>query len=338
MALMAGGSARHFPKEMVEEHGDMSDWRNACGTGAFMLTDVVPGSTITYSKNPDYWMKDPVNTGNTLPYVDVVKQFVIPDQSTMLSAFRTGKLDIVHELLWEDKDSLLSSEPSLETSQKISSPYCVYARLDKDLPFNDIRVRQAMNLAVNQQELVDDYYEGNAALFAYPYPDSPDHSSFFIPLEDLPSEPTVEGSECSARELFGHDIEKAKQLLADAGYPDGFVTSVVCQTSDADFLSIIKEYLLTVNIDLKIDALEFSIYNSTQRGRNHEELLLTEVKTHSFPFRMLDVIPGQVDNVAFVDDPMLTSNYAEILKYVGKDDAKVAELIRGVTPYRLENS
>ena len=104
----------HMAPEVVEMYGDGSDWRNVVGTGAFMLTDFVPGSLMQYEKNPNFWMKDPI-LGNQLPYMDGIKVYVIADKSTQLAAFRTGKVDMLSgpTLLWEDVDQLVAENSDL---------------------------------------------------------------------------------------------------------------------------------------------------------------------------------------------------------------------------------
>ena len=77
-------------------------------------------------------------------------------------------------------------------------------------PFDDIRVRRALNMAVNKQEIVKPYYGGNAELFAYPM--HTDYVGYYEPLDQMP---------IAAQELFVYNPDKAKALLAEAGYPNG---------------------------------------------------------------------------------------------------------------------
>ena len=59
----------YMPREVVEEYGDMNDWRRVIGTGPFMLTDYVEGSVMTFERNPNYWRKHPI-FGDQMPYLD----------------------------------------------------------------------------------------------------------------------------------------------------------------------------------------------------------------------------------------------------------------------------
>ena len=79
--------------EAIEQHGDVADWRNLVGTGPFMLTDWVDGSSMTWVKNPDYWGHDEKYPENRLPYIDELVRLIMPDQATRISAMRTGQID-----------------------------------------------------------------------------------------------------------------------------------------------------------------------------------------------------------------------------------------------------
>ena len=330
MAMISGASARHFPPDMVEMYGDMTDWHNSCGTGPFMLTDYVPGSSMTYTRNPNYWMEDPANPGYTLPYTDTVKQLIIPDKSTRLAGLRTGKLDALHEYSFEDKESLVKTRPDLQFNYRLAPPDALFTRLDKpELPTSDIRVRWAMNMAIDRQSIVDDYYQGHAELFGYPYPPLKEHEPFYVPLSEMPQ---------TVQDYYNYNPDKAKQMLKEAGYPDGFKITVICEVGDSDFVSIIADYMSAINIDLEIQALETSIYTTTLRARKHDAMIYTETKTYSFPFRMLDCIKSNPDNVAFWETPQTVETYAKVNASVGKDDAEVARLLREITPHRLEQA
>ena len=78
---VVNGVAFMMPPEVIEQHGDGKDWRNLVGTGPFMLTDLVEESSITLTKNPDYWGYDEKYPENQLPYVDEVRYVIIPDEA-----------------------------------------------------------------------------------------------------------------------------------------------------------------------------------------------------------------------------------------------------------------
>ena len=87
------------------------------GTGAFMITDFVPGSVATLKRNPNYWDKDPIGPGkgNALPYIDELRYLIIPDASTREAAMRTGKIDQwgLTGDQWETVNTLKKNVPAL---------------------------------------------------------------------------------------------------------------------------------------------------------------------------------------------------------------------------------
>ena len=84
-----------YPPEVIQQHGDAKDWRNLVGTGPFMLTDHVEGSSLTYTKNPNYWGYDAKFPENRLPYIDRLRVLEMKEEATRLAALRSGKLDLV---------------------------------------------------------------------------------------------------------------------------------------------------------------------------------------------------------------------------------------------------
>ena len=222
-----------IPKEVAD--AGAGNWKNVNGTGPFLLADFVQGNSNTYVKNPNYWDTAKINGVDVkLPLVDKVIYRTIKDEATFLTALRTAKLDILECIRWSAVDELKKNAPQLQWSKWLSMNGQFLALRVDTKPFDDIRVRRALNLAVNKQEIVKEYYGGNAELFAYPQ--HPDYLGYFEPLEAMPD---------SIKELFTYNPEKAKKLLAEAGVPKGFSFKVqVCSCSPdlMDLLPMLAAY------------------------------------------------------------------------------------------------
>jgi len=330
LLLVIGDNMYQVCPDVTEKYGDQSDWRNQVGTGPYFLDDYVTSSSLTYKRNPDYWMNDPLHPENQLPYLGTIKSMIIPDLSTRLSALRTGKIDQLAAISWEDAEMLMKQSPDLEFKTVVAGPTLLVMRVDKpELPFYDIKVRRAMNIAMNQQEMVDEYYGGNAVLFGVPYPPSPTYSEIFTPLEEQSAE---------VQEMYTYNPERAKELLAEAGFPDGFTTKINCASSEADYLSIAREYLLEVGIDMVIEPLESSVFRSVGRGRTHEEMITEFCVDYAFPFRLLMVRQESFDNRSYFEDPFTRQSYEAINAVIGKNDAEVNKLIKAVGKFSLEQA
>ncbi len=326
--------------DVYEEYGDATDWKNDITTAPFLLKDFSPGTSVTFEKNPNFWGKDPCGKGkgNQLPYMDGVKFFVIADASTRLASFRTGKIDLMAEQKWDDVKLLMEQCPEVTFLSTVGHNDIPTCRVDKEeLPFKDLRVRQAMNLAVNQEEIKELYYEGHAFLVGWPFYPIKSHEPFYTPLEEMPAEPKIPGSECSVQELFEFKPDKAKQLLAEAGYPDGFKTKIDCDVSQTDYLAMIREYLLSVGIDMEIVPHEAGDFRSINRGRTHEEMLFKETKMWQFPYKMHEVRSESMDCLSFYENPRTREVYDEVNKYLGKDDPKWMKALKDITPFMLED-
>jgi peptide/nickel transport system substrate-binding protein len=342
-AIYTGSWLYQYPKEVVEVYGDMQDWHNVVGTGPWILTDYVNGSSLTFDRNPNYWQYDPIHPENRLPYMDKLKWMIITDASTQLAAFRTGALDtsLGVAVSHEDGEMLLDAHPELHYVTLPGLDNHLYMRVDKpELPCSNLLVRQALTLSIDKEELIRDYYDGFADLLGTPYPPDKAWAPFYTPLDEMPTEPFTPGSECSVQELFYHsdnDVAKAKQLLAQAGYPDGFKMSIVCATpAETDFLSIIKQYFAELDVELEIQQLEGSIINGMRRSRSYEEGIYTASPTAAFPYDMHNTRKESFDCFSYYENPVTRAAYEEERKYVMKDDAKYAAALKEVVPFILE--
>jgi peptide/nickel transport system substrate-binding protein len=109
---------------------------------------------------------------------------------------------------WSHVDEMKKSVPALQWHKYLANGgQFIALRMDQK-PFDDIRVRRAVNLAVNKQEIIKAYYGGNAEMLAWPM--HPTYTGYYEPLEQMPD---------AVKELYSFNPAKAKQLLAEAGYP-----------------------------------------------------------------------------------------------------------------------
>jgi len=162
-----GYNSSIMPKEVAD--AGAADWKNVTGTGPFTVADYVPGNSQTYAKRPDYWDKERFGEAEfRLPFVDKVVYRIIKDDSTRVTAFRTGKLDIMEVVSWENMNTLTKAAPQIKSKQWTSFYGTMMVLRTDQKPFDDIRVRRALNMAVDKQEIIKTFYNGNAELFAFP--------------------------------------------------------------------------------------------------------------------------------------------------------------------------
>jgi len=236
-----------MPREVWEQFGDLNDPNHQVGMGPFMLEDVVPDSSMTWKRNPNYHLFDPFFPDNRLPYADTLQAIVIPDESTRLAALRTHKAD------WEwvpyDKvDGMLQSNPELKMRMvQPDSSNTMWPRNDI-APYSDKRVRQAISMAIDQPAILEEYYQGRAFMLTWPV--MPSFSDHYTPLEELPE---------NSRMLYEHQPARARELLAEAGYPNGFSTEVQVSSANPrgiEVMSLVQGWLEEVGITMTIKVME----------------------------------------------------------------------------------
>jgi len=248
------------PRETADV--DAKSWRNLVGSGPFSMTRYVQGNSQSYAKNPDYWDSEQLNGKQyAIPFIDRLNYRIIKDEATYLTGLRTGKLDILEAIRWIAVDHLKETTPELNWHRWLSTSGNFIAMRQDFPPFADRRVRRAMNLAINQAEIVELFYGGHAELMAFPQ--HPGFGDYFQPLEEMPA---------SVQELFDYDPEKAKALLVEAGYEDGFeVTVQVCSCSpnNMDLIPLLEGYYAKIGVQLIIQPLEYASFLSMMTTRNH---------------------------------------------------------------------
>ena len=248
------------PKEVSD--AGAGNWKNLNGTGPFMLTDYVQGNAVTFSKNDLYWDKEKIaGQSYKLPFVDKIIYRTIKDEAAFLTALRTGKLDVLEGMRWSAVAELKKNAPALKWKRWVNTGGTFMAMRVDTKPFDDIRVRRALNMAVNKQEIVSAYYGGNAVLFGYPM--HPDYAGYYETLDQMP---------IAAQELFKYNPDKAKALLAEAGFPKGFSFKMQvcsCSPDHMDLAPLLAAYLDKVGVKMEIQPMEYGAFLSAMTTKTN---------------------------------------------------------------------
>ena len=277
-----------YPPEVIQEYGHMQDWKTAVGTGPYMLTDWVKGSAITYTKNPNYWGNDEKFPENRLPYLDEIKLLVMPESSTRLAAFRTGKVGRLSDVDLDQARALQRTNQELLWKTTLGTSFSFAMDVRKP-PFDDINVRRAMQLALDVETIGDTFFGGLGQNTPTGFAGR-STIGFHTPFEEWPEELKAA--------YTTYDPERAKQLLAEAGYPNGFKTKLMidpARTSDSnlDHTQLAVTYWAEIGADVEIDIVEAAVwrarvnahsYEGMTRGFNnvnYDPLVIARVATYS---------------------------------------------------------
>ena len=227
-----------------ESYGDVD---NVLGSGEFTVTEWVPNDHYTLTRNEKYWGEMPIATSITCR--------VIPEGSARTIALEAGEIDVVWSVDPTDCANVESNPDVKLLSQPSTGIDYVGMNTQKE-KFSDKRVRQAINYALDKQTFVDTIIEGRG-LVANSYINA-----------------AIPGWTDEV-EAYPYDPEKAKELLAEAGYPDGFECSIFVngdlRTRSAQ---ILQAQLADVGIKVDISTYEWGALLDTLNAGEHEMFLL----------------------------------------------------------------
>ncbi|WP_299088015.1 ABC transporter substrate-binding protein [uncultured Metabacillus sp.] len=178
----------------VEKYGE--DFRkNPVGTGPFKFVEWKQNDRIVLEKNENYWLKG-------YPKLNQVIFRVIPENTARLNALVNGEIDLMDGVNNSDEETITGND-QLQLIERPSMNVGYLGFTTNRPPFDNKLVRQALSHAIDKQAIIDAFYGGKAEPAKNPMP------------------PSIEGYNDEIKD-YEYDQEKAKQLLAEAGYPDGF--------------------------------------------------------------------------------------------------------------------
>jgi len=236
--------ANHYmwilPKEGVEGKFDLAT--KAIGSGPFILEKWEDNVEAILKRNPDYYEKGK-------PYLDEVRIMVVPDQGARIAAFRAGQAESIGIISPREVENLRKSNPDINVSKVLFPTYViVYMNMTKP-PFDDLRVRKAISMAIDRKGLTKQIF-GDGEVSS---PVNPSLADWGLPLEEREA-------------LQPYDPEKAKALLKEAGYPNGFSTKIMVTNAYGEQViqaaQWIAEDLKKVGINAEIEVVEYATYFS----------------------------------------------------------------------------
>src|SRR5215216_5816319 len=230
LATLAGGTCVIYSEEFVKaNNNDVSQVAN--GTGPFKFVEYVPNTRIVLERNENYWEEG-------LPYLDGIEMTIASDDTARTAAVVTGTVDFIEYAPLRDIPSL-EADPSLRLAGNSNTNIrFIGFNLSKE-PFDNLKVRQAIAAVVDREAMLGPTVFGYGTPTEVLFP--PD---FWAALQ---------------QEVRPPDVERAKALMAEAGHPDGFSTTIT-SWSQYSFLSnaavVLQEQLRQIGIEAELNLVE----------------------------------------------------------------------------------
>jgi len=268
--------------EIQEGDPDAYINQNPAGTGPFKYKEWVPGSKVVLERYDDYW--------GDVAKLDSVEFKVVSEQSTRVAELETGASHVADGIGPHNIDLVNSMENASALQIPSVSLNYIGFNVQKE-PFNDVRVRQAVSMAINKEDIIEGVYDNVG-----------------IPAIG-PLAPLVFGFDENVSGLE-YDVEKAKELLAEAGYADGFKTSIWTNDNEQrmDTAIAVQSQLAELGIEVVIDELEWGAYLERTANGEHDMFILGwSTVTSDADYGMYPLFhssqQGSAGNRSFLEDP-----------------------------------
>ncbi|PSJ65201.1 ABC transporter substrate-binding protein [Mesorhizobium ephedrae] len=229
--VMAINFSHLVPKEAVEQHG--ADFgKNPVGTGAYRMAEWTLGQRLVFERNPDHWRKG-------LPYLDKITFEIGQEPIVALLRLQKGEVDIPGDGIPPAKFQEVMNDPEQKARVVVGGQlHTGYVTMNTTMaPFDNVKVRQAVNMAINKDRIVQ--LINNRAVPA-----------------NQPLPPSMPGYD-KAFKGYAYEPEKAKALLAEAGHPDGFETELFVMNTDPNprIAQAIQQDLAAIGIKASLQSL-----------------------------------------------------------------------------------
>jgi len=278
-------------------------------------------------KNPNYWGYDERYPQNRLPYVNTLKVLIIPDENTALSAVRSGKIDAIDQISMVQSPNMKKSNPEMVQIPIPQEGATVLQLRNDRAPYTDVKVRKALQMALDLPGLAKSYYSGNAD----PVPStltSNNMEGWGYPYSEWPQD---------LKDEYTFNVAASKKLLAEAGYPSGFKTNIVAQIGvDMDLLQIVKSSFMDVGVDMEIRPMEATAWVAfVQTNQKHDQIVQrvgSSLGLVSEPLRQIGQFKSnQAGSYECVNDPVYDAFVTKAL--ASSSITEVKQLFRDANIY-----
>jgi peptide/nickel transport system substrate-binding protein len=283
----------------VDKFGDLKKPEATVGTGPWMFDSYRPNVGLSLVRNPQYFLAG-------LPYIDRVEIGVDEDNASRIAAFLAGKYDLgveftgtINRVDWvQIKDTLKQKRPHLKTAEFPTNVMSHLSMRTDQKPYSDVRVRQAISLAIDRKAIIDSVLEGVCVLNA-PVPAG--LKEWALPVDQL-----GEGAK-----YYAYNPAEARRLLAAAGYPNGFPASVCFTTYGSnvivDAAQLVLKYLKDVGIEARLDQKEYGAYISTCFYGKFDSMTYGPQTPYLEPDNYLygQYYPRETKNQSHINDPVV---------------------------------
>lgn len=240
-----------YDSKKIKEIGGSDDpWgakflqNQSAGFGPYKLQQLTRGQQAVFQARDDYW--------DAKPFMKTVIMREVPTSASRLSLLQGGAVDIA-QFLQPREYNTLKGNPNV-AFDAVNASYIIWLELNAKIkPFDNVQVRQAMNLAIPQEEIIRTIYYGLADPEKAPMP-------YIYPMANL------------SYYRYGYNLEAAKKLLAEAGFPNGFQTTLSYNAGDPTQEPIALLYqtaLRQIGVDIQLDKLPAGVFyeNVTKRQK-----------------------------------------------------------------------
>ena len=306
-----------------------SNWRNAVGTGPYILTDYVQGSSCTYRRNPNYWGTTTINGKEyQTPFIETISYPIIPDEATEVAALRTGKIDMWEMVPITYQSTLASTSPNLKiTKWSTNTINVIKFNTLTSKYFSNKDIRRAMYVATDFKAISDSLFQGG------------DINSFpFAP--GTPTYTPPDKMSASVQALYKYDPTTAKKMISDAGFPTGFTCTITIDSSPLarDIADTLASQWAKAGVTLQIQSLEATAYQAAYTKITYADMAIgTAIGSYSTDSAWAVLYAARTGSEGCaVNDPYFNGQYDKVQQIMNL--VEVNAQIQQLGIYILDNA